>query len=545
MEIESFQEALEGLRERFVRGAAERLERIEALLDHLDADPADAGALRDLMLQFHGFSGAGSTYGFPRVSALGSEGERLCDARLKERGAPGVRERELWRSLLQTLRTELEGRPSLEAAPRATLLPFDILVVASDPKARAIMQSLVTREGMTAREAAGLRDAEAEASRRFPDGVIVDVRLPSRSAYELVERLRTRPRGEGLPILMVGGPSKFTNRVDAIHCGADGYFDEPVQSESLVRRLEHLLERGRTEPPRVLSVEDDADQAAFVRLLMESAGYRVRICSDAENLEADLNAFRPDLVLLDVHLPGTPSGFALARYIRQQEAHAALPILFLTTKGELSSQIESIRAGGDDYLVKPVAPGLLLSAVAARIERSRFLKSLLERDGLTRLLNHTAFLERSRALAQEWSRESRGPLAMVLIDLDDFKSLNDSYGHPMGDRVLCSLAALLRRRLRQSDLLGRLGGDEFAATIENIGEKQALRLLDRLRQDFAAISHVAPNGSHFRATFSAGIALLEPGMDASRWRERADAALYAAKNRGRNRVSAAAVAAGG
>jgi diguanylate cyclase (GGDEF)-like protein len=115
----------------------------------------------------------------------------------------------------------------------------------------------------------------------------------------------------------------------------------------------------------------------------------------------------------------------------------------------------------------------------------------------------------------------------------------------MGDRVLCSLAALLRRRLRQSDLLGRLGGDEFAATIENIGEKQALRLLDRLRRDFAAISHVAPDGSHFRATFSAGIALLEPGMDASRWRERADAALYAAKNRGRNRVSAAAVAAGG
>jgi diguanylate cyclase (GGDEF)-like protein len=545
VEIESFQQALEGLRERFVQSAAERLERIEALLDHLDADPANAGALHDLMIQFHGFSGAGSTYGFPRVSAIGSEGERLCDARLKERGTPGVRERELWRFLLRALRAELEGRPTLEPVPEATRAPFDILVVASDPKVRAAVQTLVAREGMTVRGTESRPEAEAEISRRFPDGVIVDVRLPASSAYEFVERLRGQPRGEGLPVLMVGGPSKFMNRVDAIHCGADGYFEEPVQGESLVRRLEHLLERGRTEAPRVLSVEDDADQAAFVRLVMESAGYRVRICPDARNLETDLDAFRPDLVLLDIHLPGAPNGFALARYIRQQEAHAALPILFLTTKGELSTQIESIRAGGDDYLVKPVAPGLLLSAVAARIERSRFLKSLLERDGLTRLLNHTAFLERARALVSEWPRDGKGPLAMVLIDLDDFKSLNDHYGHPAGDRVLSSLATLLRRRLRQSDLVGRLGGDEFAATIENIGEKQALRLLDRLRRDFSAIPQTAPDGSHFRATFSAGVAVLEPGMDANRWRERADAALYAAKNRGRNRVSAAAVAAGG
>jgi diguanylate cyclase (GGDEF)-like protein len=545
VEIESFQEALEGLQERFVQGAAERLERIEDLLDHLDADPADAGALRDLMLQFHGFSGAGSTYGFPRVSAVGLEGERLCDARLKERGTPGARERELWRSLLHVLRAELQGRPSLEPVQEAARPPFDILVVESDPEVRAALQSLVAREGMTVRGAGGRREAEAEVSRKFPDGVIVDVRLPEGSSYEFVERLRNGLHGDGLPILMVGGSSAFINRVDAIHCGADGYFEEPVQRAAFVRRLEHLLERGRTEPPRVLSIEDDPDQAAFVQSVLESAGYRVRTCPDAGNLEVELNAFRPDLVLLDVHLPGTAGGFAIARYIRQQEAHAALPILFLTTRRELSSQIESIRSGADDYLVKPVAPGLLLSAAAARIERARFLKSLLERDGLTRLLNHTAFLERARALVSEWSGDRKGPLAMVLIDLDGFKSLNDRYGHPAGDRVLCSLAALLRRRLRQSDLLGRLGGDEFAATIENIGEKQALRLLDRLRRDFAAIPQIAPDGTRFRATFSAGVALLEPGMDAGRWRQNADAALYAAKNRGRNRVSAAAAAAGG
>jgi diguanylate cyclase (GGDEF)-like protein len=306
-----------------------------------------------------------------------------------------------------------------------------------------------------------------------------------------------------------------------------------------MRRLEHLLERGRTEAPRVLSVEDDADQAAFVRAVLESAGYDVRICSDPKTLETELAAFRPDLVLLDIQLPGT-DGYALARYIRQQEAHAALPILFLTTRSHIDSQIESIRAGGDDYLVKPVVPGLLLSAAAARIERARFLRNLLERDGLTRLLTHTAFLERARLMISEKAGSSTAPAAMVLLDLDNFKSINDCHGHPVGDTVLVSLAGLLRRRLRQSDVLGRLGGDEFAATIENIGEKQAVRLLERIREEFAGLDQVCPDGSRFRATFSAGVAILEPGMDANAWRKRADETLYAAKAKGRNRVTGAA-----
>lgn len=536
----SFEDALRGLRERFVRGSDDRLARIEELLALLEADPGGERVLRDLMIQFHGFSGAGSTYGFPRVSALGAEGEKLCDTLLKESIPPQPRDRDRWKSLLDSLRRELRGQPVLGPAAAAgsssARESFDVLVVDSDTEARASLERLATREGISARGAGGREEALAEFSRRRPDGLIVDVRLPEGPGSQFVEHVRGLPGGESLAILMVGEPSAFVNRVDAIHCGADGYFEKPVRADALMRRLEHLLERSRTEPPRVLSVEDDPDQAAFVRAVLESAGYRVRLCADPGNLETELAAFRPDLVLLDIQLPGA-DGFALARYIRQQEAYAALPILFLTTRSQIESQIESIRAGGDEYLVKPVAPGLLLSAAAARIERARFLRTLLERDGLTRLLTHTAFLERARALVSERSGAPEKPVALVLLDLDNFKSLNDRYGHPAGDRVLCSLAALLRRRVRQSDLLGRLGGDEFAAAIENIGEKQAVALLERLKSEFSAMDHAASDGSVFRATFSAGVAVLEPGMDVSRWRDRADAALYTAKSRGRDRVA--------
>ena len=242
---------------------------------------------------------------------------------------------------------------------------------------------------------------------------------------------------------------------------------------------------------------------------------------------------------MDIVLPGF-SGCDLARYVRQDERYAALPIVFLTTEVQMQARIETARAGGDGYIEKPVTPGLLLSDVAARIERARFIRGLMNRDGLTRLLTHTAFLEQARSVLAEASRDPGRTVAWVMIDLDHFKAINDRYGHPVGDRVLYGLAALLRRRLRQPDTIGRYGGEEFAVLIEGLGEPEAVRLVSRLLAEFAATDHHAADGTAFRATFSAGVALLSPAaMDLERWRKAADDALYGAKAAGRNRVLAA------
>ena len=106
--------------------------------------------------------------------------------------------------------------------------------------------------------------------------------------------------------------------------------------------------------PRILSVEDDPDQAAFIRAFLESAGYQVRTCTDPKNFESFLSSFNPDLVLLDVMLPGM-TGYELARYLRQDERYATLPVIFLTTQGNIEARIEAARSGGDDHLVKTCA----------------------------------------------------------------------------------------------------------------------------------------------------------------------------------------------
>ena len=354
----------------------------------------------------------------------------------------------------------------------------------------------------------------------------------------LVERLREMSGGEGPAAFVVGAPAGFVDKVEAIRCGADAYFEQPVDWELFTRRLRQLLERNKAEAPRILSVEDDPDHAAFVKAVLESAGYAVRICSEPARFEAEAIGFAPDLVLMDINLPGF-SGYDLARFLRQNEKYAAVPVVFLTAESRAQSRIEMIRAGGDDHLVKPVAPALLLSTVAARIERAQFLKSLLGRDGLTGLLNHTAFLEGARRALHRQVRTPGKGASFILIDLDHFKAVNDRHGHPVGDRVLAALGALLRRRLRGSDLVGRLGGEEFAVILEDLTEEEAERLMHRVLEEFSVMPRSGADRSAFHVTFSAGVAGFVKGMTMDAWRQAADDALYAAKSAGRNRVARA------
>jgi len=370
----------------------------------------------------------------------------------------------------------------------------------------------------------------------LPDALIVDVLLPDGSGFELVERVRALPGGDRPVVLVISVLAELVDKVEAILCGADGYFEKPVEWDALLRRLRMLLGRDRVAAPRVLSVEDDPQQAAFLRVVLESAGYEFRVCPDPTTLEHDLLSFRPDLLLMDLLLP-TMAGHTLTRYLRQHDVHASLPIVVCTTQGHPEARVEAVRAGADDFLLKPVEPGLLLSTVAARIERARFLRTLVERDGLTGLLTHTAFLERARAMVGRRARDPGFVCAWVMIDLDEFKAVNDRHGHPAGDRVLASLAALLRRRLRQSDVMGRYGGEEFAVLVEGLAEDDAIRLVQRLLQEFCLLVHRAPEGGTFSVSFSAGVALLET-PDLERWLTRADAALLAAKRGGRRQVVA-------
>ena len=541
----TWEDTLKELREQYIRGSSERLANIERALDILEFQPSDENALRDLRRVFHGLGGSGKTYGFDQVTEIGLWCEQECDHLLRDKIAPTLSQLNRWRESSEELRNAFEiGKLDYQPAEKISepamvaLQPFQILIVDDDQDICRSLSSLLQDEGMIVRSANDKAGALKAIDELMPDGMIVDVLLGEDSGYELVEQIRNSPGGDGPAILMISTLSRFHDKVESLSCGSDGFFEKPVDWEVLTQRLRYLLLRERYDPPRILSVEDDEDQAAFLRAVLKSAGYEVRVCGDPNQFEADLISFRPDLVIMDIVLPEI-TGIDLVRYIRQHEQYTTLPVLFLSMQGHLKDRIETVRAGGDDHLVKPVAPGLLLSTVAARIERSRFLKSLMDRDGLTKLLTHSAFLERARAVVGQKTRKGHRNAVLVLIDLDHFKKVNDTYGHTVGDRVLAGLASLLRRRLRQTDTIGRYGGEEFAVLIDDLKKAEAVRLLNRLLDEFSHFEHRAANGKSFYVTFSAGIAMLNRRMSLGQWIEAADKALYVAKNEGRARVCAA------
>jgi diguanylate cyclase (GGDEF)-like protein len=411
-----------------------------------------------------------------------------------------------------------------------------VLVVDQD---ELISQSLARElgaEGFSVRTATTVAEALRLIGARVPDAIVTETILSDGTGFDLVEQVHATPAGRKTRALILGSESNFLEKVQAIRCGADAYFEKQLDSAGVARRLRSLLDKPASSAQRILSVEDDSEQAEFFRAVLETAGYHVQVCSDPARFEQDLISFRPDLILMDILLPKV-SGYDLARYLRQHEAYSTLPILFLTSDAQ--ARVETMRAGGDDHLTKPISPSLLLAAISQRLERATSVQRLIDRDGLTGLLTHSAFQDRSRGILNSCRRFEENRAALVMLDIDHFKLVNDRYGHAVGDRVLASFAALLRRNVRNTDVVGRYGGDEFAFILNDLAQVDAERIVNRLSSEFSTLAHRADDGTLFRATFSAGIAMAGSAASVEDWKKAADEAMYLAKHAGRNQVRAA------
>lgn len=341
----------------------------------------------------------------------------------------------------------------------------------------------------------------------------------------------------GIPLLWLSPLNNFEMRLGAARAGADGWLSKPFEISALRERITSLVPRAAQPAPRVLVVaSDDGRLAGFEHLLgcagMETMGLRRSI-----DLLRTLSQYHPELVVLDVH-SASCDGTDLTRLIRQDKAFLDLPVLVLGEVSDADARRRALLAGADDFLALPSSDDDLVATVRARIERSRALRALIMRDGLTGLYNHRAIKEH---LAREIARSRREgtTLAIAVVDLDFFKKINDSYGHPVGDQVIRSVSRTLQQRLRHGDLVGRYGGEEFVVILPSTPAVAAASVLNQIREAFEKIRH-RTDDAEFGATFSAGVAELRQAVtDSEDLFRLADAALYEAKQAGRNRVALA------
>ncbi len=546
---EGFQEKLNALREVFASGVGARLDEMDALWFAIRSGQAPPDGPATLHRMVHSLAGTAGTFGYMALSVAARSVEHLlADAAegaspVSPEAEPSVSEglsrlREL-SARPDALRPELEVVPAryIEPPPGASRSGKLILLVDDDRVFALNLGMQISHFGYDVRTVAHLQDLATAAGETPPAAVILDILFTGEKekGTEAARRLypEDRPRP---PLVFLSEAGDFATRLEAVRAGGGAFFTKPVDLGDLIGTLDALTNPRPVDPLRVLIVEDEPELAEHFGLLLGQAGMKIAKVNRPEDALQALSEFNPELVLMDLYMPGC-SGLELAALIRQIPGFLTLPIVFLSVESRIQQQMKAIDLGADDFLTKNIAPQYLISSVTARAQRARILQSFMSRDGLTGLLNHTHMKEQI-VVEVARSRRLRSPLSLAMIDVDRFKEVNDTHGHATGDRVLKSLAYLLRQRLRRTDVLGRFGGDEFAVLLTDTSAEKAAEVLEEVRAAFGQVIHPA-EGTTVTCTLSVGVAGLEENADAQGLSDAADRALYLAKEEGRNRVARA------
>ncbi len=364
-----------------------------------------------------------------------------------------------------------------------------------------------------------------------PRVVLLDFDSDADTVLMTLNTLRSgKPR-----IIVLSRHDQFDMRVKAVRLHADGFFLKPISAPRIAERINQSLKGEQSIPERVLIIEDDAVLATRIRLIVEAEGMEAETLGHPADVLSVLGSFRPDLVLMDLYMPEF-SGLDIAGVIRQHHHYMNLPIIYLSGETNPEKQMEAVRNGADDFLVKPVSDVQLIAAIRSRIHKYRLLESQIHRDSLTGLLRHSmAKTALYNQLLQ--AKRQQKPLSVAMIDIDHFKAINDTYGHAAGDSAIGSIATLLKQRLRVTDIIGRYGGEEFMVALPDCSQDDALRLMEDIRQKAAELQFPAHDQT-FSCTISIGISCTEtkPEADADQLIDAADQAMYLAKHNGRNQV---------
>lgn len=362
-----------------------------------------------------------------------------------------------------------------------------------------------------------------------PSALIIE--LSRDEPAELMDAVaRLQKLAAKLALLVLSEESSYRARGAAAQLGAVLYFVLPTTADKIATALDTLDIGTLQERPRVLALALNGS-IDWLRDPLEAAQMELKVFHQPELVLEALDASQPSALVLD---QSGNQGQVLCRLVRAVPRWRDLPILLRApAHGALLAGFE---AGADDVLPTDIAPSELLARLRVRLDRTRVFREQSNRDLLTGLLTRRAFTESVLARVAEAQR-SRRHLSLCLMDVDKFKSVNDTYGHGVGDKVLSAFGTLLGTRFRLQDLRGRWGGEEFIIAFYGEWAESAREILSRVTAEFAKITFDGGQGRSFNVTVSGGIATYPiDGRTLEELVNVADQRLYAAKQAGRNRI---------
>ena len=407
-----------------------------------------------------------------------------------------------------------------------------------------------------------------------PDIILLDVMMPGMDGFETCRRLKADPVTRHIPVVLVTALDGREDKLKGLDAGADDFVTKPIDDVILFARVRSLLRlksvmdelREREESGRRLGVDTDGagrlrgsggrilivdDNARQAQKMLDhlSGEHRPMVESDPA---AALIAARGPVDLMIVNISSAEfDGLRLVAQMRSTDRARRIPILAVVDPADRSRLLKALELGVNDILLRPVDSEELEARARTQIKRKRyadFLKQKLDyslemavTDALTGLHNRRYMAGQLQALM---SRAGHGgdPVAVLLLDIDHFKLVNDGFGHDAGDEVLREFAVRVATNVRAIDLPCRLGGEEFVVVMPGASLEDAVQVADRIRRDVGAQPFPIMGGTEaLTVTVSVGVAASTgPADTPDALLKRADEGVYEAKARGRNQVIARA-----
>lgn len=536
-----FQEKIYALATSFVQQLPEKANEIDSLWHALEKH-WNQDTLQNLHRLLHNLVDESKTFGHSELSLISSSVEQLFKNALQTDLPPDgahvktIQQQldELKQRLKQSTPIKTVEEYSKQADKVNSQASGTIFVVEDDVEAAQELALQLRYYGYEVEVFNHLEKFRAAIQSCAGEIVLMDVEFPEdeMGGIHFMEQAQ-RELKQQAKVIFISVHDTLSYRLGAIRAGGVAYFTKPINSAELIDQIDVMTASQVQEPFRILIVEDSSISMAYYSSVLEQAEMQIKSLEDPMKLLDVLNSFSPDLILMDLYLPGC-NGIELSKVVRQIDGFQNIPIVHLVNANDLNTQSEVMNLRGSDFLLKPISPTQLVAAITSRVSRMRSLHSLMILDGPTGLLNHTAIKEE---LAREVIRSNRlnTPLSFATIDVDCFKKLNDNYGYAAGDRVVKSLARLLKQRLRETDVVGRYGGDEFSVILNDTDAASAAKVIDEIRSVFNRSMHLSQDDEFF-VSFSCGIADLAHFSDVTGLTEAAERAMFQAKQRGRNKV---------
>jgi two-component system, cell cycle response regulator len=438
-----------------------------------------------------------------------------------------------------------------------------------------LLEARLSAEYFDVRTAMNGPDAIAICERGDCDIVLLDVMMPGMDGFEVCQHLKKSPTTAHLPVVMVTALDQPADRLKGLEAGADDFLTKPVNEVALLARVKSLVRlkmltdelRTRAAASRDVGIEDPnaaalQDNGLGGRILLvddRQSSYERLAASLAQvhQVEVEINPQQAmlrapdgnyDLVMVSLGLNNF-DGLRLCSQLRTLERTRKLPILIIADMDDEQRILRGLEIGVNDYLVRPVDRNEMLARVRTQVRRRRYIDSLgaaltqsVEAaiiDPLTGLHNRRYMQSHLAQLINEGASQGT-PFSLMILDIDHFKSVNDTFGHDAGDEVLKEFAQRIRKSLRGADLACRAGGEEFVVMVPETEPQVAQLVAERIRQKVERQPFPIYGGKKtISVTVSIGVSGFRLGHTTSEaLMKKADEALYKAKKEGRNRVIA-------